>query len=307
LERLTEALAAALAEVLPAPLQFEALAANGESLATIRVSDGAEGRWVAKRMHPELVREAAAYTGPLTGGTLAPSCRAVVEDAGGGRWLLLEDAGESLAAAALPGLLDPLATLAAELHDLPSPVDRRFWRRPVHVVHDRRHLLGELRIAFERLRRAEAEGILPAGFTPRPNTEAAVLEPGWRTPVRSDTGFVHGDFTADNVLRGADGRLRAVDFSQWGRGPRLWDLTAMTLDLDDASRRRFVEAYLGRRRSLDPTLRNAVLWTAGMECLRPPRLLIVLGAICAAGDDDSPGRRERLNRRLDQWEACRCA
>ncbi len=81
--------------------RVEAMPRAGEALEMARVYlDGPEPRaWVAKRLHPRLLRERAAYTGPLAGTGLAPRLEAQVESGDGTLWLVFEDAGRTLSPA----------------------------------------------------------------------------------------------------------------------------------------------------------------------------------------------------------------
>ena len=306
MEHVIAALRRAAGDLPEGSWRVEAMPRAGEALemARIRLEGPSPRSWVAKRLHPRLLRERAAYAGPLAGADVAPRMVAQAEAAGASLWIVLEDGGRALAPADLEAAPEEAAALAARLHGIAwRPAPRPPWPRPVHVRHGRRHLAGEWRIALGRAQAGVVGGVLEAELLPSTEEAAAVFERSWAAVCTRGTSFLHGDLQAANLLRGEDGRLRAVDWSQWGYGPSLLDLASLGADLGERARERFLDAYLDAR-ALGGDLRP---WREALALALPYRLFIGLAVLAeyALRGEHGEAVRDRLPERARAWRAAR--
>ncbi len=307
------AAAARALHVEASTLRVHALERTGEALASLALDTEADPghRWVAKRLHPALRRELAAYRGPLAGLDLAPRLVSSFEDREGVLWILLEDAGRPLAGLDPAGWLAGAAALAARIHDVPAERLRvPFWRRPVPhlrrkvmVHHGRRHLAGEWRIALDRIEEGVRAGVLENDVAPTDAEAHHVLDEAWAAMAAGGSGLVHGDLQPTNLLRDDRGRVRAIDWSGWGTGSPLVDLMSVTLDLSEEDRDRFTTVYL-ERRGLGG---DGAAWRDRLRRALPLRQLLGVGVLAhyAAHGLRRETVEDSLPRRLEGWNTMR--
>ncbi len=300
--------------------RVEAMPRAGEALEMARIRfEGREPRaWVVKRLHPRLLRERAAYAGPLTGTGIAPRLEMQVEARDASLWLVFEDAGQALSPSELSACAEDGAVLMARAHAIRwRPAPRPPWPRPVHVVHGRRHLAGEWRIALERAGAGVVGGVIEADLLPSREEAGALFERTWAAMTARGESFVHGDLQAANLVRGADGTLRAIDWSQWGYGPSLLDVAGLASDMDDRARERFLDAYLdarGRAGELGAAIGPArtgpgdlQLWREALAQALPYRVFIGLAVLAeyALRGERADVVSDRLPERAAAWRAAR--
>ncbi len=320
MEYVIAALRRAVGDVPESAWRVEAMPRAGEALemARIRVDAPLPRAWVAKRLHPRLLRERAAYTGPLSGTGIAPRLEAQVEARDGTLWLVFDDAGHALSPSDLCASPDEAAELLARVHAIPwRPAPRPPWPRPVHVVHGRRHLAGEWRIALGRAQAGVVGRVIDADLLPSPEEAYAVFERTWSAMSARGESFVHGDLQAANLVRGADGALRAIDWSQWGYGPSLLDVAGLAADMDERGRERFLDAYLDARgRASDRGAATGPartgpdelqLWRAAMAQALPYRIFLGLAVLAeyALRGTRADAVCARLPERVAAWRAAR--
>jgi aminoglycoside phosphotransferase (APT) family kinase protein len=320
LEYVIAALRRAVGDTPAGAWRVEAMPRAGEALEVARVHfDGPPPRtWVAKRLHPRLLRERAAYTGPLSGTGIAPRLEMQVEASDASLWLVFEDAGLALSPSALSASAEEAAALAARVHTIPwRPAPRPPWPRPVHVAHGRRHLAGEWRIALDRAAAGVVGGVIEADLLPSPAEAHAVFERASSAMGARGESFVHGDLQAANLVRGADGALRVIDWSQWGYGPTLLDVAGLTADMDERARERFLDAYLDARGSAAETGAatglartgpgELQLWREALAQAIPYRIFIGLAVLAeyALRGVRTDAVCERLPERVAAWRAAR--
>ena len=284
----------------------EPLARSGEALATLRLTAAGDPAraWVAKRLHPALRREAAAYRGPLAALDLAPRLIAHVADDEGFRWIVMEDAGSPLAGLDPAAWLADVASLAARIHEVsPNRLHAPRWRRRAHVRHGFRHLRGEWRIAVARVESGVRAGVLENDVAPTDAEARRVLEEAWRAMAATGPGLVHGDFQLANILRADAGPTRAVDWSQWGEGSPLVDLVSIAMDLSEEDRDRFLDLYLARR-GLET---DRVAWGERLGRALPLRQLFGVGVLAHYAVEGSRPKTvaASLPRRLEGWSSMR--
>jgi hypothetical protein len=306
LEYVIAALRRAVGDTPSGAWRVEAMPRAGEALEVARIHfDGPPTRtWVAKRLHPRLLRERAAYTGPLTGTGIAPRLEMQVEARDASLWLVFEDAGQALSPSALSASAEEAAALVARVHAIPwRPAPRPPWPRPAHVVHGRRHLAGEWRIALERAAAGVVGGVIDPALLPSREEADALFERTWTAMGARGESFVHGDLQAANLVRGADGALRAIDWSQWGCGPTLLDVAGLASDMDERARERFLDTYLDAR-GCGAELQ---LWRAALAQAIPYRIFIGLAVLAeyALRGVRADAVRERLPERVAAWRAAR--
>lgn len=300
---LTRALGPEAPEIVAEPL-----ARSGEALATLRLAAaGDPGRaWVAKRLHPALRREEAAYRGLLAALDVAPRLIAHAEDDEGCRWIVMEDAGSPLTGLDPAAWLADVASLAARIHEVsPSRYHAPPWRRRAHVRHGFRHLRGEWRIAVARVESGVRAGVLENDVAPTDAEARRVLDEAWTAMAATGPGLVHGDFQLSNILRAGAGRARAVDWSQWGEGSPLVDLVSIAMDLSEEDRDRFLDLYLARR-GLEA---DRAAWIQGLGRALPLRQLFGVGVLAHYAVEGSRPETvaASLPRRLEGWSSMRRA
>ena len=215
---------------------------GGLELRVLGTRDGR--RYVAKKLHPALRREVQAYSGFLRSTGLAPGFIGVHRE-GADRWLVLEHGGAQISRTDTARHLPALAALAGRVHGLSHrwPRLRLPFPRPVHVNYGARHLRGEWRIATERLQAAIKAGWADSSVLGTESQRRHVLQQAEEALRAQAPVLLHGDFQGQNVLVGREGTLRLVDWSAWGRGPALLDLTSLTLDLKTDELREFCARY----------------------------------------------------------------
>jgi Ser/Thr protein kinase RdoA (MazF antagonist) len=259
--------------------------------------------WVAKCLHPRLLRERDAYTGPLAGAGLAPELSATLTDDQGRVWLILEDGGIPLTLESMREHASGCVELLARIHQHSWRPGRRGFRlRPVHVEHGRRHLKGEWSIALSRVRRATEAGTMAAEDLPGAAEATRILGEAWNALSRYPARFIHGDLQPANLLVLNTGTIQAIDWSQWGMGSPLWDLAGLTLDLAERDRAAFLEAYLAARR-----VRDFGDWAEALDRVRPLRHILGLGVLAdhTLNGDPAGFVARGLERRLEGWRRSR--
>lgn len=164
-------------------------------------------------------------------------------------------------------------------------------------------MAGEWRIALERAGAGVVGGVIEADFLPSPTEAHAVFERTWSAMCARGESFVHGDLQAVNLVRGNDGTLRAIDWSQWGYGPSLLDVASVAADMCERARERFLDAYLDARGRTS----ELALWREGLAQALPYRIFIGLAVLAeyALRGEHAQAVRARLPERAAAWRAAR--